>query len=689
MVEIEDPNAEKRNHGYCVGQLKVDNGIGVCKIWPRSIHRINKKDHYVFIADPDIEYSDDDKSLQLGEHYIPKAEKKSVDIAKIQKGSLKERQHYVNSKRKIVLENDDELRLNSIEKHVKKLWQKHDGPNWQILHNEEHNLNVEISLYSLIPDNKLDCFTPSEWFCLLCAVWLHEIGMIVGLVKNDDKLDSLTREQFYLKVRDNHHSRAVEYLKQNYNKTLDLTEDEYNLISFICVRHRIHHALTEHQSKKIILSAYLKLSLLIHLDVEIQNNILFELIHDPGISWESKFHWLKLKWIRSIIPDHDRSIISVTVCEPPPNSSLHGFLPEKIYQDMRSGLSSLKEILIRAKISFFNDIKEDFGGSLDQQIINEMELIQDNIELEEISSASEAYQTILSTFKKYSEMGHKVENLIDIYLRNIEQIYQQIRPCHTLIGNLIEKMSKILQDEKKSNEEKIDEIKNLIYEQQRKRELILKSISEISQAFLKDKNSILLYGYSTMVIAALEGAPETIKKDTPVYIAECRGKTQFNSNNIMTHNDGLTYLQRVVEIGYKNIIFINDISIGNYMKRNKISKVFFGANGIDKKTGSFGHTCGHSTIADLASIYKVPVYVIASKSKLGNLKWKENLERKIEWLPKNEEISWITDEVDLTDVTVKLGNPREDMVDPDKVYMIITEEGPLPPYRISLDLVDN
>jgi translation initiation factor 2B subunit (eIF-2B alpha/beta/delta family) len=250
-------------------------------------------------------------------------------------------------------------------------------------------------------------------------------------------------------------------------------------------------------------------------------------------------------------------------------------------------------------------------------------------------------------------------------------------------------MSGILEKESTLPQQKISEIRNLIVTENEKRESILKNISVVSQSFLLDKKSILLYGFSTMVIAALEDIPDDVKKDTTVYIAECRGKTQFNSSNIMTHNDGVSYLKKVIEIGYKNIKFITDISVGNYMKRNKISKVLFGANGIDKNTGSFGHTCGHSTIADLASLYNVPVYVIADTGKLGDLKWQENLERKINWLPNNEEISWETDEFDEIIVKIELGNPREDLVDPDKVYMIVTEKGIFPPSRISIDLVKN
>ena len=187
--------------------------------------------------------------------------------------------------------------------------------------------------------------------------------------------------------------------------------------------------------------------------------------------------------------------------------------------------------------------------------------------------------------------------------------------------------------------------------------------------------SILIYGYSTMVIHALESIPAKVREKTEIYIAECRGKTQFNLINKMIYNDGLQYVKRCRSMEFKTLYFIPDISVANLMKRKKIGKVLFGANGIDEDSGNFGHTCGHLMVSDLACIYNVPLYVISDSSKIGKLGYDDGTNReKINWLPKIKGYSDVYRDMELI-------NPREDTVPSDRITMIITEKGVQQPQR--------
>lgn len=99
----------------------------------------------------------------------------------------------------------------------------------------------------------------------------------------------------------------------------------------------------------------------------------------------------------------------------------------------------------------------------------------------------------------------------------------------------------------------------------------------------------------------------------------------------------------------------------------------FGANGIGEN-GEISHGLGHLAIADMAMTYNVPVYVIAETMKIiKKIKKSPDLPRKVKWLT--------------TDLSINLDayeqyNPREDIVPPEKIAMIITEKGAFQPRSV-------
>ena len=170
--------------------------------------------------------------------------------------------------------------------------------------------------------------------------------------------------------------------------------------------------------------------------------------------------------------------------------------------------------------------------------------------------------------------------------------------------------------------------------------------------------------------------PSEVKERTPIYVAECRGKTRYSQSNEVRYCDGLNYAVQVRKAGFIHVSITPDICIGNLMARELIGKVVFGANGIDS-TGRFGHTAGHLSIADLAAQNKVPIYVISITAKFGKLDWHANLERDVQWLSRDKKTLSV-----LEMYKIRTVNPREDIVDPDKIDMLITEVGAFPPTRI-------
>ena len=108
-------------------------------------------------------------------------------------------------------------------------------------HGTDHLKNVEKYVNQMVNDKIKQNLTPDEIFFLLCAVWLHDVGMVP---KDDEELlffKSLTqdgREEFSDNVRDRHHVRSDNYIKENHKK-LGITKLEAKIIGQIAKGHRL------------------------------------------------------------------------------------------------------------------------------------------------------------------------------------------------------------------------------------------------------------------------------------------------------------------------------------------------------------------------------------------------------------------------------------------------------------------
>lgn len=108
-------------------------------------------------------------------------------------------------------------------------------------HGTDHLKNVEKYVNDMINDKISQNLTSEEIFFLLCAIWLHDIGMVP---KDDEELlffKSLNpekRNEFTDDVRNRHHVRSDNYIKENY-KELGLTKLEAKIIGQIAKGHRV------------------------------------------------------------------------------------------------------------------------------------------------------------------------------------------------------------------------------------------------------------------------------------------------------------------------------------------------------------------------------------------------------------------------------------------------------------------
>jgi len=106
-------------------------------------------------------------------------------------------------------------------------------------HDIAHLESVEKIIDELLEEKIINTFSDEEIFCLLSAVWLHDIGMI-PINNEKQEFEGKTkqeREEFRTFVRDNHHIRSKHYIKEHEND-LYLTELESKAIGNICKGHR-------------------------------------------------------------------------------------------------------------------------------------------------------------------------------------------------------------------------------------------------------------------------------------------------------------------------------------------------------------------------------------------------------------------------------------------------------------------
>lgn len=576
--------------------------------------------------------------------------------------------------------NDKEYigKLNFIRDYVINLWKNNRGlPPHFTIHDASHSQCVADAIYKLIPTNRRSQLIEEEKFYLLSSAWLHDIGMIPDLLGTQDN---------YEKVRQEHHIRSKKYIEKEHEK-LGLEVGEAKIIGEICKYHRKTEDIMKCQTKfgnvrLQLLASYLRLADAIHIDKTRVEESLFRIFLATGMTWESKYHWLKSFWIQYVIPNFDDLTINISLLISQDDAENVHIIRDMIEDEVRAELYTVKDILIRGGISYFLDVKTEFGPGVPDEYRIDIEQIIGNIQLERKPSASDIITTIIDTILHILDLPDKRQaySVIKTYQSEVIQNIVKNRPCHILVkkvNNFIE--DGIKEDEQNLSDSQVDSkilnIKNKIHGFKESRRESLDTLLRWTRAVLGDYTSILLFGYSNLVIKALESAASEIKEKTKIYICECRGKDQYNDMNELIYCDGIEYASQLKKIGYKEIYLVPDILVGNLIARGLISKVIFGANGVDIKTGKFGHTAGHLTIADIAHLYKIPVYVILDSHKFGAMDHDPELEREINWVTGDKKAL-------LKLEGIKLFNPREDTVDADKVYALVTDYGIFPPSRI-------
>lgn len=563
---------------------------------------------------------------------------------------------------------EDKARLSHIEGHVRGIFAKTAPIKYYIPHDPEHFKRVEEILDELIPADMKEHLKPKEIFYLLCGAWLHD----VGLLKHPQGMSDV-------EIRKQHHILSHEYIVQTIkdeDNKLGLNSFEGNFIADLALWHRRSMDIEEcaKKYKEIVdgqptrcelLGALLRLA--DGLDVSYQRTyeplyLLYMQFHMPAENW---IHWVKHRISTKAICKPNEQAIQLSVMVPDDKRD-YSLLTKVVENEVRDELNSVKDILRRSNIVYYDKVEMHMQkGILPNKQHEELIKAVGWMEVAEAVNASYIVETILG-------MIEWIINSWDIVATPAEAIKEllteatNLRQRNFAIANIAKQITDII--EQPTEKEIRNTLHELIQKIRNERKTSLSKIAESSMGLLNDGDGILLYGYSATVLAVLEASKH--KNSIRIFVCECRNKSKKG------YNEGIILAEKIRDIGFQQVFIISDISIGHYISKDGITKVFVGADGI-WPDGSFVSTVGHKTVAITAKALGVPVYVFADSHKIADIKkWSDDQRPPGDLFPDPILLS----RLDTKNIAVL--NESSDKVEPEYVQFFITDKGKFRPSEI-------
>lgn len=178
-------------------------------------------------------------------------------------------------------------------------------------HDFAHLENVEDNADKIV-DKSVSILSDEEIFCLLCAIWLHDIGMIPfnSELSDFEDLNKEKRENLRNEIRERHNIRSKSFIDEN-KKELNLTDLEAKAIGDICKGHRniklsnLKNVTSESNIRTSSLAAILRLAD----ECDISKNR-ESILSEGGLNEITKKEHFRIhKLVTNIIFDSDRGII--------------------------------------------------------------------------------------------------------------------------------------------------------------------------------------------------------------------------------------------------------------------------------------------------------------------------------------------------------------------------------------------
>jgi translation initiation factor 2B subunit (eIF-2B alpha/beta/delta family) len=550
----------------------------------------------------------------------------------------------------------------------------------------------------------------NDIFILLASAWLHDIGMnpiVANLLRCDEEklnAEPRTKAKYLL---ENHHIISTEYI--NYKGHEFHLENSRDPLKRVCELHRhknYSELYKEFKNYEInsrgynipLLAAYLRLAGA--LVISRKSDVPSYMAVGFGEPY-SRFQWLKsqiatdsqvnrkkyeaiISIPKYIIGQTSGNLSKVKRDKEEKKFERHKIiLKDLIKRELQNELDSTREIFIRNKVIFYLNAKceeknvSNFDFHADQ-LLSSIELFETSA-TPTTSAIIDIVLNQISSILNSEDFPINITNLM-AYNNNVLCKIVFKYPFHVPLLRIKNYLDSILPHsiERSVCDKIIDRISTIISE----REDIFDLISDISYSIIRNHSPTLLYGYSKCIINCLE---DGFKKDsnvskTPLYVCHVAGSTRYRYNNKLIFNDAIKYIEELSNM-IDDIYYIPDMAALNLIKQRKISRILFGANGIDLD-GNLYNGLGHLAIADWAARYHVPVYVVAETIKIGNIKYEKDLMKRNQWLTTDVDKEKTMLEHKRSNQHIISYNPRIEVVPFKLISAIITEKGIVSPQDV-------
>lgn len=610
--------------------------------------------------------------------------------------------------------------FDNIVKFVKDISDVERGIRYFTPHDSSHCYSVENIVKDLVKKSKVK-LNNLEKFILLSSVWTHDLGMVskiakefspgASIVELRDKHDEIStwylnnryKEIFGLEDRsDDIVGKDRKSRVERYIKTINLVIKYHRRKEDInnCPLERY---IENDQVRARLLACFLRFGDTLHVDLSRFDKEYYDILQIGNFDRIARLHWLKSFVVSNIYLDDKSETIFINIDLPEfkgedKKDFEEGYekLSNIIKEDIQEDLLNVNDTFRNYNLTCYNAVKPLVnlipGYSVHEQndildVINDIEILLSPSDSKVVKKAISSIKSICRTeFETYEFFYNQTEQLI----QHLKTIYNS-RPSHVGLGKIIKEMEVIFRDNFERNMNaipaaQITELQQIIDDKineiDRIRTMSEEQVYDQCASHLKEIKNLFVCGISDMVTNFIDkysklSSGSDFKNDVNIYVLEFGGKRRFLNHNIVEYNDGIQYSIQLRKKGFRNVTLMPDTSFascintllengdieygrdkGEKQKCAKNTLVLFGANGIDEK-GNVGHTSGHLMVAIVADYFNVPVKVVASHFKKGEIDWKLSAEtqRKGFWLTGQKNILQ-----ELDNYNIELTNYAEDKV---------------------------
>ena len=405
-------------------------------------------------------------------------------------------------------------KLEAIRAGVTRLWNE-NGVNPPLVgftpHGPEHSKAVEDLMHRLIPDREsFTKLTERERFCLLASAWVHDIGMIRGIHRDDDKL---SEEE----IRTTHHKRSERFITNSHLKIL-VDPGDAPALSLLAYYHgenlegcrRFFPVHNNDVVRLSLIAAYLRLADALDITQSRSPMLNYAICLAYNIPMSSKLHWIKSRLITGIdISPVDHRIMvhfkRLRDDRQAPRLSIQNQniakLQKLVMNDLRTDIDSNMPTLVREGISYFLDIDHcSTEMEIDDQVRPELTRLVYNFEMMVHPSSTKLMRILLQTMHDIiaphrrnctASIKQKVLDDLRRFMKEIREEILDNRRCHFGLKRLIDDFDALLNDRKLSIDELgkrvSGELKKLEDERRKVRSTASRYFKEID--FSDDQNS--------------------------------------------------------------------------------------------------------------------------------------------------------------------------------------------------------